>query len=249
MAGHSHWANIQHKKARVDAKRGKIWTKIARQIVVSAKNGGGDVDNNPGLRLLVDKARAANMPKDTIERSIKKGTGELAGENLEEVIYEGYGPSGVAVMCNALTDNRNRTAPEIKKIFERAGGNLGTSNCVAWMFEQKGTFAISADATTEEQLVEVALEAGADDVAHDGELFEVTCSPGNFQDVKAALDTAEVKYEQADIVMLPTTTVKLENADGAKKVLRLMETLDDHDDIQSVSANFDIPDDVMSQME
>lgn len=248
MAGHSHWANIQHKKARIDAKRGKVWTKVSRLITQAAKTGGGDPDANASLRLAMEKARAANMPKDTIERSIKKGTGELAGEAFEEIAYEGYGPGGVAVLCNILTDNRNRTAPEIKKIFERAGGNLGTSNCVAWMFTQKGVFVIPADGVTEEKLMEVALEAGADDVESSEEIFEVTCSPTEFADVKSALEAAEIKYDSADLSMIPNTTVQIAELNAARKILNLVETLDEHDDVQSVSANFDIPDEIVAQV-
>ncbi len=248
MAGHSHWANIQHKKARVDAKRGKIWTKVARLITQAAKSGGGDPDANPGLRLAMDKARAANMPKDTIERSIKKGTGELAGETIEEVTYEGYGPAGVAVMCNALTDNRHRTAPEIKKIFERSGGNLGTPNCVAYMFTQKGVFVVGKDGTAEDTLMETALEAGADDVEDTGEIFEITCSQSAFESVKRALESAGFRPESADISMVPNNYVAIADAGAATKILRLMELLDDHDDVQSVAANFDIPDNIINQV-
>ncbi len=248
MSGHSHWANIQHKKSRIDAKRGKIWTKLARQVVASARAGGVDPDMNPSLRLAIDKAKAANMPKDTIERAIKKGSGDLAGESLEEIAYEGYGPNGVAVLCSVLTDNRNRTAPEIKKIFERAGGNLGSPNCVAWMFNQKGMFVVPKDSVTEEKLMEIAIEAGADDVEEQDDIFEVTCSPGSFQGVKQALDEAEIKYDSADLSMVPDNYVLIDEPDGAKKVIALVETLDDHDDVQSVAANFDIPDDIMAQL-
>jgi YebC/PmpR family DNA-binding regulatory protein len=248
MAGHSHWANIQHKKARVDAKRGKAWTKAARLIVVAAREGGGDPDANSSLRLAIEKARAANMPKDTIDRSIKKGTGELAGEDLEEITYEGYGPNGVAVLAKALTDNRNRTAPEIKKIFERAGGNLGQPNCVSWMFSQKGLLIVSSQSATEEQLMEVALEAGAEDIETMDGAFQITAEPASFQAVKQALDDAEIVCDSADLAMLPSNSVRLDGADQAQKILKLMESLDDHDDIQSVSANFDIPNDVMAQL-
>lgn len=247
MSGHSHWANIQHKKARVDAKRGKVWTKVARLIVQAARAGGGDPDSNASLRLAMDKARDANMPRDTIERSIKKGTGELAGESLEEVSYEGYGPAGVAVMCKALTDNRHRTAPEIKKIFERGGGNLGAPNCVGWMFSQKGMFVVSKTAAGEEKLMEIALEAGAEDVQDSGDIFEVTCGPAAFEAVKAALQGSQIAYDSADISMVPNNYVAISDADAAQRVLKLMETLDDHDDVQSVSANFDIADEVLAK--
>ena len=247
MAGHSHWANVQHKKARMDAKRGKVWTKVARLITQAAKDGGGDPDANPALRLAIEKAKSANMPKDTVERSIKKGTGELAGEAFEEITYEGYGPGGVAIMCKTLTDNRNRTAPEIKKIFERAGGNLGTSNCVAYLFAQKGVFVIPADGTNEDKLMEVVLEAGADDVEESGEIFEVTCNTNAFESVRSALQQAEINFESADLSMIPNSTVQVTDAQAARKILKLMETLDDHDDVQTVSANFDIPDELVSK--
>ena len=179
MAGHSHWAGIKHKKALIDAKRGKVWSKMAKAIIVAAKMGGGDPDQNLRLRYAIDDAKSVSVPKDNITRAIKKGTGELAGGNLEEVIYEGYGPSGVAVLCEVLTDNRNRTAPEIRKVFEIAGGKLGSTGCVAWMFDSKGLFLISSDKTDEDTLMELALEAGADDVAAVGDKFEITCDPNS----------------------------------------------------------------------
>ncbi len=248
MAGHSHFSNIQHKKARLDARRGKVWTKVARLIMQAAKSGGGDPDANASLRLAMDKARAANMPRDTIERSIKKGTGELEGESLETMTYEGYGPSGVALMCNILTDNRNRTAPEIKKIFERAGGNLGAPNCVAWMFAQKGVFVVSKAVVSEEHLVEMALDAGADDVQGAEDIFEVTCEPTAFARVKSSLEKSGLKLESADLTMMPKTTVLISDPETAQRVLKLMEALDDHDDVQNVSANFDIPDSLMPKI-
>ncbi len=248
MSGHSHWANIQHKKARMDAKRGKVWTKVARLITQAAKDGGRDPDSNPSLRLAIDKARAANMPKDTIERSIKKGTGELAGQAFEEIVYEGYGPGGVAILCNILTDNRNRTAAEVKKIFERAGGNLGAPNCVAWMFTLKGVFIVSAADATEDQLMEVALESGAENVEEAGEIFEITCAAPDFEAVKSALGAAEIKCESADLAMIPNNTVPIADANAARTILKLMETLDDQDDVQKVSANFDIPEDLVAQI-
>ena len=247
MAGHSHWANIQHKKARVDAKRGKVWTKVARLITQAARAGGGDPDANASLRLAIDKARDANMPKDTIERSVKKGTGELAGESLEEVSYEGYGPAGVAVMCKALTDNRHRTAPEIKKIFERAGGNLGAPNCVGWMFTQKGLFVVPKASASEERLMELALDAGADDVQDAGTVIEVLCKPTAFESVKTALQNAQIAWDSADISMVPNNYVEITDAEAAQRVLKLMETLDDHDDVQSVAANFDIADEILAR--
>lgn len=246
MSGHSKWSTIKHKKAALDAKRGKAWSKLARNITVAARSG-GDPSASPRLRLAVDKARAANMPKDTIEKAIKKGTGELEGESYEEILYEGYGPAGVAVMCNVVTDNRNRTAPEVKKLFERSGGNLGAPNCVAWMFAQKGVFTIRADQADEERVMEIALENGAEDVTSSALIHEVTCAPEAFADLKAALDAAAIPVESADVTMFPTNQITL-SLEEARKVLRLMDGLEDHDDVTSVSSNFDIPDDVMTQL-
>ena len=248
MAGHSHWAGIKHKKALIDAKRGKVWSKMAKAIIVAAKMGGGDPDQNLRLRYAIDDAKSVSVPKDNITRAIKKGTGELAGGNLEEVIYEGYGPSGVAVLCEVLTDNRNRTAPEIRKIFEIAGGKLGSTGCVAWMFNSKGLFIIAADKTDEDTLMELALEAGADDVAAVGDKFEITCDPNAFQTLSKALEDAEITPEFKEITRIPQNTIDLD-APAAKKVLTLMERLDDHDDVQNVSANFNIPEDVMAKLD
>ena len=245
MAGHSHWAGIKHKKALVDAKRGKLWSKLAKAIIVAAKMGGGDPSANLRLRYAIDDARAVSMPKDNIERAIKKGIGELDSEALEEVVYEGYGPGGVAVLCEALTDNRNRTAPEIRKIFEMSDGKLGTVGCVAWMFESKGFFLIPGSQIDEDRLLEIALEAGADDVRRDADNFEVVCDPGAFQAVGKALAEAGLKPEVSKITRLPKTTVDLD-ADSAPKVLKLMERLDEHEDVQNVASNFNIPDDVMA---
>ncbi|MHC4510231.1 MAG: YebC/PmpR family DNA-binding transcriptional regulator, partial [Planctomycetota bacterium] len=181
MSGHSHWAGIKYKKAAADAKRGKVWSKIARMIIVAAKQGGGDPAANLTLRYAIDKAKAANMPKDTIEKAVKRGTGELEGTSFEEVLYEGYGPGGVAIMIEALTDNRNRTSPEIKRLFEKHGGSLGTTGCVNWMFTKKGLITVNAASADEEQLLEIALNAGADDMQNTGEVFEITCEPGAYE--------------------------------------------------------------------
>ena len=237
MAGHSHWAGIKHKKAAVDAKRGKLWSKLSKAIIVAAKVGGGDPDTNIRLRTAIADAKAVSMPKDNITRALKKGTGELDGGNLEEVVYEGYGPNGVAVMCEALTDNRNRTAPELRKLFEVNSGKLGATNCVAWMFDRKGLFLVSGEGTDEEQLMEVALEGGAEDVKQVGENFEVLCEPDVYTDVGEALDAAGVTVESKQVTRIPSNTVDLD-IDDARKVLKLLEELDDHDDIQTVSANF-----------
>ena len=247
MSGHSKWSTIKHKKAALDAKRGKVWSKISRDITVAAKMGGGDAESNPRLRLAMDKAKSANMPKDNIERAVKKGTGDLEGMHYEECLYEGYGPGGVAVMCSALTDNRARTAPEIKKIFERSGGNLGAPNSVSWMFTQKGVIIVAADAINEDKLMELALEAGAEDVSSSAEIHEVTTAPDSFLTVKEALEAAGVEVQSSEVTMIAanTITVDLENA---RKVMRLLDALEDHDDAQNVSSNVDIPDEVAAQL-
>jgi YebC/PmpR family DNA-binding regulatory protein len=248
MAGHSHWANIARKKALVDNKRGKLWSKLAKAIIVAAKMGGGDPNMNLRLRYAIDAARAVSMPNDNINRAIKTGTGELASGNLEETIYEGYGAGGVAIMCEILTDNRNRTAPEIRKIFEMSDGKLGATGCVAWMFERKGLFIVSAAKIDEDKLMETALEAGADDVKRSGDKFEVTCDPHVFGAVGDALAKAGIEVESKEIARLPTSTVDLDDAETARKVLALMERLDNHDDVQSVAANFNIPDEAMAEI-
>jgi YebC/PmpR family DNA-binding regulatory protein len=247
MAGHSHWAGIKHKKALVDAKRGKLWSKLSKAIIVAAKIGGGDPDLNLRLRYAIDDAKAVSMPKENIKRAIKKGTGELDGGNLEEIVYEGYGAGGVAVLCEVLTDNRNRTGPQVRKVFEMSDGKLGSSGCVAWMFQSKGLFLVPVDRTDEDTLMELALEAGADDVKEDAGNFEITCDPAVHQGVSKALADAGIEPEVSQITRLPQNTVDLD-ADTARKVLRLMERLDDHDDVQNVSANFNIPDEVMAEI-
>ncbi|MFV1966371.1 MAG: YebC/PmpR family DNA-binding transcriptional regulator, partial [Pirellulaceae bacterium] len=245
MAGHSHWAGIKHKKAMVDNKRGKLWSKLSKAIIVAAKIGGGDCDSNIRLRTAIADAKAASMPKDTITRAVKKGTGELDGGNLDEILYEGYGPNGVAVMCDILTDNRNRTAPEIRKLFETHGGKLGGSNCVAYLFERKGLFLFEADQVEEEQLMEIALESGAEDFRRIGDKFEVLCDPDAYSDVSGAFEQAELTAATKEITRIPNNTVDLD-VEGARKVLKLLEALDDHDDVQNVSANFNIPDEAMA---
>ncbi len=245
MAGHSHWAKIKRAKASNDAKRGRVWSKLARKIMVAAKQGGADPADNLQLRYAIDEAKAANMPNDTIDRAVKKGAGELGAENFQQVIYEGYGPGGVAFMVDCLTDNRNRTASEVRKIFERAGGQLGQSNCVAYMFTQKGSVVVSCDAADEDTLMEIALEAGADDVTAEGDLFEITCRPDAFSAVKAALEDREIPTVSAEIAMVPDNTVTVQ-PDKAPQVVKLMETLEDHDDVQNVYANFDIPEEILA---
>ena len=248
MAGHSHWANIARKKAFIDSKRGKLWSKLSKAIIVAAKSGGGDVDMNLKLRYAIDAAKAVSMPKENIQRAIKRGTGEIEGANLEEILYEGYGAGGVAVLCEILTDNRNRTAGEIRKVFELAEGKLGATGCVAWMFERKGLFLVPADKVEEDALLEFALEAGADDVKHIDDKFEITCDPSVFGDVAAALSTKGLESEVSEITRVPSSTVDLD-AETGRKVLKLMERLDDHDDVQRVSSNFNIPDEAMAEIE
>ncbi len=249
MSGHSHWAGIKHKKAANDAKRGKVWSKIARMIIVAAKAGGGDPGQNLTLRYAIDKGKGANMPKDTIEKAIKKGTGELGAVNYEEVLYEGYAPGGIAIMIDGLTDNRNRTAPEIKKIFEKRGGSLGNSGCVNWMFSKKGLITVKTDAIDEDSLMELALSAGADDMENTGEVYEITCDPEAYEELKKAIDEKEIPTEIAELSMVPQTTVPVDNVETAKKILALMEDFEDHDDVQNVYANFDIPDEILSQLD
>ncbi len=248
MSGHSHWAGIKYKKAAADAKRGKIWSKLARMIIVAAKQGGGDPSANLSLRYAIDKAKAANMPKDTIEKAIKKGTGELEGTSFEEALYEGYGPSGVAIMVEALTDNRNRTGPEVKRLFEKHGGSLGTSGCVNWMFTKKGLITVNAANTDEEQLLELALSAGADDMQAVGEVFEITCEPGAYEELKKTLQEKEIPIEVAEISMVPQSTIDIADEHAAKRIISLMEAFEDHDDVQNTYANFDIPDEIIAQI-
>jgi len=248
MSGHSHWAGIKHKKAAVDAKRGKAWSKIARMIIVAAKNGGGDPATNLTLRYAIDKGKAANMPKDTIEKAIKKGTGDLEGVHFEEVLYEGYGPGGVAMMVEALTDNRNRTAPEIKRLFEKHGGSLGTSGCVNWMFSKKGLITVNTINTDEEQLLEIALNAGADDMQNTGEVFEITCDPDAYEELKKTLQEKEIATEVAEISMVPRNTIEINDEHKARRIISLMEAFEDHDDVQNAYANFDIPDEIIARI-
>lgn len=248
MAGHSHWANISRKKSLIDAKRGKLWSKLAKAIIVAAKHGGPDPDANLRLRYAIDAAKAVSMPKDNIQRAIKTGIGELKGGNLEESIYEGYAAGGVAVMCEILTDNRNRTAPEIRKIFELCDGKLGSTGCVAYLFQRKGLVRVPQSSCSEDRLLEVAIEAGADDVKLAGDRWEVTCEPPSMAGVIDAIQTAGMTVDANEIVRIPTNSVDVEDVDTARKVLNLMERLDDHDDVQSVSANFSIPDEAMAQL-
>ncbi len=248
MAGHSKWANIKHKKAATDAKRGKAWSKLSKAIIVAAKAGGPDPSGNIRLRTAIADAKAVSMPKDNIERAIKKGSGEAGGADYEEIIYEGYAVAGVAVMCDILTDNRNRTAPELRKLFEKGGGEMGRTGCVSYLFDRKGLFVIPVGSVGEEKVMEVAMEAGAEDITTQDGNFEIVCDPDVYSDISDALEAAEINCESKQITRIPQTTVDLEIED-ARKVLTLMEALDDHDDVQSVSANFNVSDQAMAAIE
>ena len=247
MSGHSKWAGIKHKKAKVDAQRGRIFTKVIREITVAARVGGGDPAGNPRLRLAVDKAKSVNMPQDNIQRAIQKGTGELPGVSYEEYVYEGYGPGGVAVLLEVLTDNKNRTAAEIRKIFAKNGASLGEAGCVAWMFEKKGLIQVEAARTDEDQLFGVALEAGAEDVRRSEDLFEVITAPKALERVKECLAKERIEIATGEVTMIPQSTVKL-GGRQAQQMLQLMEELEDHDDVQNVYASFDIPEEIMAAM-
>jgi YebC/PmpR family DNA-binding regulatory protein len=244
MSGHSKWSSIKHKKGAADAKRGKIFTKLIKEITVAARMGGGDPEGNPRLRAAIAAAKAENMPKENIERGIKKGTGELEGQSYEESSYEGYGPGGVAVLVDCLTDNKNRTVSEVKYIFDRNGGSLGEPGCVSWIFEKKGVVILDKDGVDEEKLIEVALEAGAEDVREEETEFEVYTDPSNFEAVKEAIEGAGFSYTVAEVDMIPKNTVKLEGK-KAQQMLSLMQTLEDNDDVSNVYANFDISDDIL----
>jgi YebC/PmpR family DNA-binding regulatory protein len=247
MSGHSKWSSIKHKKGAADAKRGKIFTRLIREITVAARMGGGDASGNPRLRSAIAAAKAENMPKENIERAIKKGTGELEGVSYEESSYEGYGPGGVAVLVDCLTDNKNRTVSEVKHAFERNGGNLGEPGCVAWLFTKKGLIVIEKDQVDEEKLLDLALEAGAEDVNDEETEFEVITDPADFEAVREAVDAAHIPHALAEISMIPKNTVKLEGK-KAQQMLNLMQALEDNDDVSNVYANFDIPDEVMEAL-
>ncbi len=247
MSGHSKWAGIKHKKAIVDAKRGQAFTRASREISIAAREGGGNPDGNFRLRLAMQKAREINMPTDRIQNAIKRGTGELAGERLEEVRYEGYGPAGVAVMVDTLTDNRNRTSASVRHRFSKGGGNLGESNSVGWMFERKGVITVNAGNKDPEEIALAAIEAGADDVQVDGKSVEITTAPSSFEKVKTAVEGLGVTVENSEITMQPKQTVPV-GEDKAAAVLRLMESLEEDDDVQQVYANFDIPTDVLERV-
>ena len=247
MAGHSKWANVKHRKARMDAQKGKIFTKLAREIIVAAREGGGDIDTNFRLRLAVQKARENNMPNDNIQRAIQKGAGGLEGESYDQVNYEGYAAGGVAVLLEVFTDNRNRTVADIRHLFSRHGGNLGETGCVAWMFERKGLFIAKKEDLKigEDDLMLIALEAGAEDVKEEDDTFSIISSPELFEEVKTYLGAQDIALESSEVTMLPQSTVEIDNPEEVRRILNLMEVLEDNDDVQNVYANFEIPDELM----
>ncbi|MDQ2677229.1 MAG: YebC/PmpR family DNA-binding transcriptional regulator [Actinomycetota bacterium] len=248
MSGHSKWATIKHKKGAADVKRGKLFAKLIRQVEVAAKNGGGDPDMNPTLRTMYQKARDSSVPLDTIERAIKRGTGELEGVSYEEVNYEGYAPHGVAVYVETLTDNRNRTGPEIRSTFSKLGGSIAEPGSVAWQFERKGIIAVPAS-VDEDELMLAALDAGAEDVAAGGASWTVTCEPQLTSIVRHAIEEAGIAVESSDLTMIPTSLVELDSVDVVKPILKLIDALEEHDDVQDVYANFDIPDSLLAELE
>lgn len=245
MSGHSKWANIKHRKGAADAKRGKVFTKLIKEITVAARMGGGDPAANPRLRTAIAAAKAVNMPKDNVERGIKKGTGELEGVNYEEILYEGYGPGGVAVLVECMTDNRNRTVADVRMIFSKANGNLGESGCVAYMFDRKGSILFDKEEVDEEKLMEIALEAGADDVVDDGSVFQVLTAPEDFEAVREALETEGLAFIEANLAMIPQNVIEVTDEKTAGQLLRLLDNLEDNEDVQNVHANFDISDEIM----
>lgn len=247
MAGHSKWANIKHRKSRQDAKRGKLFTKATKEIMVAARVGGGDPSMNSRLRMAIEYAKSINLPKDKIETAIKKGTGEISADQLDEVMYEGYGPGGVAIMVEAVTDNKNRTVAEIRKIFSKNGGSLGESGCVAWMFEKMGVLTFSKEKYSEEELMEIGIDAGVEDVVDDGDSWEVRTSVEDFMNVKETYEKANITFENAEITYVPQNYVDLDK-ETAKKALKLYEELDDHDDVQKVHTNFDIPEELYNEL-
>jgi YebC/PmpR family DNA-binding regulatory protein len=248
MSGHSKWATIKHKKGAADKARGKLFAKLIRQVEVAAREGGGDPETNPTLRTMFQKARDSSVPLDTIERAIKRGTGELEGVTYEQVTYEGYAPGGVAVYVECLTDNRNRTGAEVRSLFSKNGGSMAEPGAVSWQFERKGTIVVPRS-VDEEELMLVALEAGADDIADEGENWRLTTGPTDLHAVRSALEAGDVPVESAELTMVATTITPLETTDAAKRVLRLIDALDDHDDVQGVFANFDIPDTILEAVE
>jgi YebC/PmpR family DNA-binding regulatory protein len=247
MSGHSKWHNIRLRKGKQDAERGKLFTKTAREIIVAAREGGGNPDSNLRLRLAIQKAREVSMPADNIKRAIQRGTGEIEGAQYEEATYEGYGPAGVAVMVTCFTDNRNRTVAELRTAFSRNGGSLGESGCVAWMFDSKGLITISKDVVDEDTLMLTALDAGAEDIQTEDDFYEVICSPDAFPALRQALTDAKIEFTSAEITMIPKNTIRVEGKEAAQ-ILRMIDALDDLDDVQQVHANFDIPEEVLEAL-
>lgn len=245
MAGHSHWARIKHKKGVTDAKRGRLWSKLSRAIIVAARHGGGDPAMNLKLRYAIDKAREVSMPRDNIERAIKRGTGEAGGEVIEELQYEGFGPSGIAILVDVMTDNRNRTVGELRKIFERGGGKIASAGSVSFLFERKGILTVAATSIAEDDLMAVALDAGADDLKLNGDVYEITCDPASFHQVQERLRANKIEIASAELSNLAKATVDSDVETG-KKVLRLMEALDDHDDVQQVYSNLNVSEAIMA---
>ncbi len=245
MSGHSKWSTIKRKKGAVDAKRGRIFTRLIKEISVAARMGGGDPDANPRLRSAIASAKAENMPKDNIERAIKKGTGELEGAVYEEITYEGYGPGGVAVLVECLTDNKNRSVADVRHFFSKSGGNLGEIGCVSWMFSKKGTILVDKESISEEELLDKALEGGAEDVVEEDTVYQVLTAPEDFETVRESLESCGVEFIEAAVAMVPQTIVEITDEKTAKQVLKLLENLEDNDDVQNVYANFDIPDEIM----
>ncbi len=248
MSGHSKWSTIKRKKGANDAKRGKIFTRLIKEITVAARTGGGDPDGNPRLRTAIAAAKTENMPKDNMDRAIKKGTGEIAGEVIEEILYEGYGPGGVAVLVECMTDNRNRTVADIRHFFSKSNGNLGESGCVAWMFEKKGLIQVDKEKYNEDELMDLALDAGADDVIEEDSEYHIFTAPEDFNMVRDSLEENNVEFIEAAISMIPQNTVEVTEEKPARSLLKLLENLEDHDDVQNVHANFDIDDDLMEQL-
>ena len=245
MSGHSKWSTIKRKKGAIDAKRGKIFTRLIKEIIVAARMGGGDPDANPRLRSAIASAKSENMPKDNIDRAIKKGTGELEGTVYEEITYEGYGPGGVAILVDCMTDNKNRSVADIRHYFSKSGGNLGEFGCVSWMFTKKGTILIDKGSIGEEELMDKALDAGAEDVVEEENIYQVLSTPEDFATVRESLEAAGVQFIEASVSMVPQTIVEITEEKTAKQILRLLESLEEHDDVQNVYANFDIPEEIL----
>jgi YebC/PmpR family DNA-binding regulatory protein len=247
MSGHSKWNSIKHKKAKADAQRGKVFTRLIKELTVAARSGGGDPNGNARLRSAIAAAKAANMPADNIDRAIKKGTGELPGVSYEEATYEGYGPAGVAILIDVMTDNKNRTVADIRHVMGKNGGNLGANGCVAWMFHHKGIITVPAEGVNEDDLMEIILEAGAEDMKQEGDVFEIITVPASFEDVRSKLEQKDIPMDRAELTMLPENTVKVDEKE-APKVLKLMDALESHEDVQNVHANFDISEEVLAKL-